>query len=429
MEEKTKNKYLIGFVGALIGAIIGALPWVLVYVFLNVIYAVLAIFIVGGSFYGYKITKAKMSKRVPIILSVCSFISITLAMLVVIPIFYIQKSSLPINFESFQYIYSIQEVSNTVLTDYVISLIFGFIVIGGIVVSLNKQIREGIKDEDMRILSKDASTEDYTKEDIDNVRKVFDKNDALDKHHTITKDLILEDLIKEFGESKGNNIFEYLKIQQIIKKRNNKYYFSEKAQNSAWYRYGFSGLKTFVIIVLLAVILASIIVFSQNYKREESQNTIDSLQFDETRLKDNVYNTEINNIKVDMPDDMAILTKDELSYYFGEAFSESYNCAASTEDFEKMVLVLIDDKSNYDNKELTSEEYIKNIILQGKDGDIKSEKIKDNEFFYIEQEYTSEYNDKNYISATYVLDTGDKFLCIGIDTPTEDTISLKDIIK
>lgn len=429
MEEKTKNKYLIGFVGALIGAIIGALPWVLVYVFLNVIYAVLAIFIVGGSFYGYKITKAKMSKRVPIILSVCSFISITLAMLVVIPMFYIQKSSLPINFESFQYIYSIQEVSNTVLTDYVISLIFGIIVIGGIVVSLNKQIREGIKDEDMRILSKDASTEDYTKEDIDNVRKVFDKNDALDKHHTITKDLILEDLIKEFGESKGNNIFEYLKIQQIIKKRNNKYYFSEKAQNSAWYRYGFSGLKTFVIIVLLAVILASIIVFSQNYKREESQNTIDSLQFDETRLKDNVYNTEINNIKVDMPDDMAILTKDELSYYFGEAFSESYNCAASTEDFEKMVLVLIDDKSNYDNKELTSEEYIKNIILQGKDGDIKSEKIKDNEFFYIEQEYTSEYNDKNYISATYVLDTGDKFLCIGIDTPTEDTISLKDIIK
>lgn len=429
MEEKTKNKYLIGFVGALIGAIIGALPWVLVYVFLNVIYAVLAIFIVGGSFYGYKITKAKMSKRVPIILSVCSFISITLAMLVVIPAFYIQRSGLPVNLESFQYIYSIQEVSNTVLTDYVISLIFGFIVIGGIVVSLNKQIREGIKDEDMRILSKDASTEDYTKEDIDNVRKVFDKNDALDKHHTITKDLILEDLIKEFGESKGNNIFEYLKIQQIIKKRNNKYYFSEKAQNSAWYRYGFSGLKTFVIIVLLAVILASIIVFSQNYKREESQNTIDSLQFDETRLKDNVYNTEINNIKVDMPDDMAILTKDELSYYFGEAFSESYNCVASTEDFEKMVLVLIDDKSNYDNKELTPEEYIKNIILQGKDGDIKSEKIKDNEFFYIEQEYTSEYNDKNYISATYVLDTGDKFLCIGIDTPTEDTISLKDIIK
>ena len=215
MEEETKNRYFIGVIGALIGAIIGSLPWVLAYVFLNVIYAVLAIFIVAGSFYGYKLTKAKMNKKIPIILSICSFISITLAMLVVIPIFYIQKSSLPINFESFQYIYSIQEVSNTVLTDYVISLIFGIIVIGGIVVSLNKQIREGIKDEDMRILSKDASTEDYTKEDIDNVRKVFDKNDALDKHHTITKDLILEDLIKEFGESKGNNIFEYLKIQQM----------------------------------------------------------------------------------------------------------------------------------------------------------------------------------------------------------------------
>ena len=238
MEEETKNRYFIGVIGALIGAIIGALPWVLAYVFLNVIYAVLAIFIVAGSFYGYKLTKAKMNKKIPIILSICSFISITLAMLVVIPMCYLVKSGLTITIENFQYIYSYQEFVNTVLTDYVISLIFGIIVIGGIIVSLNKQIREGIKDKDMRILAKDASTEDYSKDDIDKVRSIFDKNDALDKHHTITKDLVMEDLIKEFGEQKARGIFDYLKIQQIIKKKSNKYYFSEKAQNSSWYRYG-----------------------------------------------------------------------------------------------------------------------------------------------------------------------------------------------
>ena len=429
MEEETKNRYFIGVIGALIGAIIGSLPWVLAYVFLNVIYAVLAIFIVAGSFYGYKLTKAKMNKKIPIILSICSFISITLAMLVVIPMCYLVKSGLTITIENFQYIYSYQEFVNTVLTDYVISLIFGIIVIGGIIVSLNKQIREGIKDKDMRILAKDASTEDYSKDDIDKVRSIFDKNDALDKHHTITKDFVMEDLIKEFGEQKARGIFDYLKIQQIIKKKSNKYYFSEKAQNSSWYRYGFSGAKTFVIVVIVAVILASIIVFTQNYRSEEAQNTIDSLQFDESRLENNVYDVGIDDIKLDMPDDMAILTTEETEYYFGSTFSNSYDCVAATNDFEKMIIVFTDDKSNYENADLTPEEYIREYVLQNSEGEIKSEKINDNEYFYIEEQYTGSYNNKDYIATTCVVDAKDKLLCIGIDTPADDTLSLKDIIK
>ena len=393
------------------------------------IYAVLAIFIVAGSFYGYKLTKAKMNKKIPIILSICSFISITLAMLVVIPMCYLVKSGLTITIENFQYIYSYQEFVNTVLTDYVISLIFGIIVIGGIIVSLNKQIREGIKDKDMRILAKDASTEDYSKDDIDKVRSIFDKNDALDKHHTITKDLVMEDLIKEFGEQKARGIFDYLKIQQIIKKKSNKYYFSEKAQNSSWYRYGFSGAKTFVIVVIVAVILASIIVFTQNYRSEEAQNTIDSLQFDESRLENNVYDVGIDDIKLDMPDDMAILTTEETEYYFGSTFSNSYDCVAATNDFEKMIIVFTDDKSNYENADLTPEEYIREYVLQNSEGEIKSEKINDNEYFYIEEQYTGSYNNKDYIATTCVVDAKDKLLCIGIDTPADDTLSLKDIIK
>lgn len=427
--EETKNKYLIGAIGAFIGALIGALPWVLAYVFLNVIYAVLAIFIVGGSFYGYKLTKAKMSKRVPVILAICSFIAISLAMLVVIPMFYLNKSGLPINLENFQFIYSYPEFLTTVLTDYVISLTFGIIVIGGIIVSLNKQIKEGIQDKDMRILAKDASNEDYSKEDIDKVRSIFDKNDALDKHHTITKDLIMEDMIKEFGEQKGNNIFEYLKIQQIIKKKSNKYYFSEKAQNSSWYRYGFSGFKTFIIVVLVAVILASIIVFTQQYRSNEAQNTIENTVWDESRFEDNVYDTEIDNIKVDMPDDMAILTTDELNYYFGENFTALYNCVSATKDFEKMILVFTETKSNYGGNDLTAEEYIKKYVLEDTEGEVKSEKIKNKQYYYFEQKYNSEYTNKEYIATTYVYDAGDKFLCIGVDTPTDETITLKDIIK
>ena len=63
MEEQTKNKYVIGVIGALIGALIGAIPWVLMYIFANMMYALLSMLIVLCSYYGYKLTKAKIDKK------------------------------------------------------------------------------------------------------------------------------------------------------------------------------------------------------------------------------------------------------------------------------------------------------------------------------------------------------------------------------
>ena len=77
MEEEVKNKYALGVIGALVGAFVGAIPWILMYVFANMMYSILAILIVLGSFYGYKLTKAKIDKKLPVILSIASFISIT----------------------------------------------------------------------------------------------------------------------------------------------------------------------------------------------------------------------------------------------------------------------------------------------------------------------------------------------------------------
>ena len=73
MEEKVKNRYVIGTIGALIGAVIGSIPWILSYVFANMIYAILSVVIVVCAFYGYKLTKAKMDKKLPVILSIVSF--------------------------------------------------------------------------------------------------------------------------------------------------------------------------------------------------------------------------------------------------------------------------------------------------------------------------------------------------------------------
>ena len=75
MEEKVKNNYVLGVLGALIGAFVGSIPWILMYVYGNMMYSLLAILIVLCSYYGYKITKAKIDRKLPVILSITSFIA------------------------------------------------------------------------------------------------------------------------------------------------------------------------------------------------------------------------------------------------------------------------------------------------------------------------------------------------------------------
>lgn len=201
MEEKVKNRYVIGSIGALIGAVIGSIPWILSYVFANMIYAILSVVIVVCAFYGYKLTKAKMDKKLPVILSIVSFIAITVTMLVAIPLIYMAKEGVTISFETFRTIYQIEEVSSVILTDYVISLIFCTLVIGCIIYNLNKQIKHGVKD--IRIITKSVENEMFSNEDIEKAREVFERNDALSKKNPIAKELIVEDLQREFGQNKG----------------------------------------------------------------------------------------------------------------------------------------------------------------------------------------------------------------------------------
>ena len=217
MEEKVKKRYVIGTFGALIGAFIGTIPWILAYVFGDVIYALLSIVIVIGAFYGYKITKAKINKKLPIILSIVSFIAISVTMLVIIPIILMNKSNIPLTWEYFQAVYAESTISTAILKDYIISLLFCLIVIGGIIVNLNKQIKHGVADKDIKIVTQSVENDRFSKEDIDTARDIFEKNDALSKKHCITKDLIIEELQREFGTEKGKQIFEYLKIEGVIK--------------------------------------------------------------------------------------------------------------------------------------------------------------------------------------------------------------------
>ena len=425
MEEEVKNNYALGALGALVGAFIGAIPWILMYVFGNMMYSLLAILIVLCSFYGYKLTKAKIDKKVPVILSIASFISITVTMFVIIPMCLMAKEGMPISMEDFVTLYQYDEFTSAMIQDYIVALLFCLVVIGGIVYNLNKQIKEGKESKDIKLLSNDVSNEVFSNEDIEKVKAVFEKSDAMTKNHTISKELVMEELYKEFDEQKANGIFNYLKAQRIIKKKSRQYYFSEKAQKSTWHRYGITSLKTFVIVMVLAIIIAGVIIFVENDTNNDNLNELqDSALTDTTRS--NVYDVGVDNIKLEFPEDIVILTQEETAYYFGEMYASAYDCLAMSSDFSKMVMVFSDEKSNYD-VEYTAEEYLK-AALDNAEIEVKKQEISGHTFYMAEQTYEED-DGNSYVEADYVYDAGDRFICMIFDSLESDRIDVSQIIK
>ena len=420
MEENIKNNYLLGIIGALIGAFIGAIPWILMYVFGNMMYAILAILIVICSFYGYKITKAKIDKKLPIILSISSFISITVTMFIIIPICMMIQNDIEVSIETFKFIYSYNEFLTAMIGDYVISLVFCIAVISGIIINLNKQIKNGVESKEIKIISQDSRTGKYSNEDIEIVRNAFEKNDCMNKNHTITKELILEELERTFDSEKARKIFDYLKVQQIIKKKSGKYYFSEKAQKSTLYRYGITSIRTFIIVMVIAIALAILIVFTE----QKNNNNINSnlvANNENNTVKDRTYDFEVNNLKLEAPEDMYVLSDSEINTYFGSSYANTYDFIATSSDFNKIIMALKIKKTDESAKE-----YLKEVIDDDK-VEIKEEKIKDNTFYTAT--YTYEDNGKSYIAINCVYDAGDKFICMVLDSLESEQISLKDVIK
>ena len=424
MEEQVKNRYVIGTIGALIGGLIGSVPWILSYVFANMIYAILSVVIVVCAFYGYKLTKAKMDKKLPIILSVVSFIAITVTMLVAIPLIYMSKEGVTISFETFQRIYQIEEVSSVILTDYVISLIFCVLVIGCIIYNLNKQIKHGVQDKDIRIITQSVENEMFSKEDIERAREVFERNDALNKKHTITKELIVEDLQREFGNEKGSKIFEYLKIEGVIKKKSNKYYFSEKAQNSPYYRYEFTNVKIFIIVVIIAVAIAALMYFTKTYPGREDETNVNDIVQGEVISSYTIENTDIT---LEFAEDMIKLSDEQITYYFGEGYSEVYESIITSSDFEKMVMVIQNNKSGFD-EDYTARQFLEDIAAEYEEGtEVVEKEISGKTFYVLEREY--EANEGTYLEQDYIYDSGDNFVCIIFDNVKENAMNPEEIIK
>lgn len=421
MEEEVKNNYVLGVIGALIGALIGAIPWILCYVFANMIYAILSIVIVLGGFYGYKLTKAKIDKKLPIILSIVSFISITVTMFIFIPLAWMAKEEIPITMDNFMFMYQYDEFTGAIIGDYIISLLFCILVISGIIYNLNKQIKQGVDSKDIKILTQDASNDAFSKEDIEKVKNIFEKNDAMDKKHLITRELVMEDIEKEFGADKGNKIFEYLKAEKIIKKKSSKFYFSEKAQNSAFYRYGLTNLKTVGIILAIAIIAGVAIVFFQ--EREEDNSYLNAV---EDGVRASTFEIEGTDITLDFGEEMTILSNSEIVYYFGSQYANVYDCLAISEDFEKMIMVFENDKV-IEGKEYTAEEFLK-VSMNDENLEIQESEISGHKFYIVNTPYETE-DGTEYIEQTFVYDNGEKFICIIFDSLASNPLDPNTIIK
>lgn len=436
MEEQEKKRYVIGIIGALLGAFIGSIPWILAYIFGNVIYAILSIVIVIGAFYGYKITKAKIDKKLPVILSIVSFIAISVTMLIIIPIILMHKSEISLTFEFFTTLYQTEEVATALIKDYVISLLFCFIVIGGIIVNLNKQIKHGVADKDIKIVTQSVENDKFSNLDIEKARDVFENNDALSKNHTITKELIVEELQKEFGSEKGKQIFDYLKVEGVIKKKANKYYFSEKAQISPYYRYGFTNLKVFLVILIIAVVLGVVIVFYEdNYNTNNNDVTNNTNEIYLNDIESGTvitsYNIENADITLEFDQDMMQFSKDQIAQLLGEEYADMYECVISDENFERMIIVLQNSKDEFEEG-YTAKQYIEDAMAldETTEYEVKEKQIAGKTFYAVEIEYKlSEEDEESYIVNDYVYDAGDRFVCIIFENISTVEFNPEKIIK
>ena len=134
------KNYVLGVIGSIIGALIATLPWILMYIYGEMMLSLLAILIAFGAFYGYKLFKGKIDKKLPIIISVVSIIAISIATLIIIPGALLIEAGVDANIENFKILYEDSEFFSAIMKDYVVSIIFTIIGISGVVINLKKQL-------------------------------------------------------------------------------------------------------------------------------------------------------------------------------------------------------------------------------------------------------------------------------------------------
>src|SRR5699024_3651998 len=157
------------------GAIIGTIIFILISIMVSSIFTLLAILTVVGGFYGYKLTKAKIDKKLPIIIAIISFICITIAVLVIIPMGLLLNQGTQLSMDNLMALYQVNDNREIIFNSYAMSLLVGLIVVVVIIVNLNKQLKNNVAQEQIKIIAPDASNKVFSNEDINQVKKLFEE--------------------------------------------------------------------------------------------------------------------------------------------------------------------------------------------------------------------------------------------------------------
>ena len=132
--------YVKGIIGGILGGLVASIPWILIYIYGNMILSVLAFIIAFGVNYGYRLLKGKVDKHLPLIITITSIAIVVVVTTVIIPLLLLQKEGYYANFYNLQLLYSDSTYVRAVLKDLVISVIFTFLGISGIVRQIKDEV-------------------------------------------------------------------------------------------------------------------------------------------------------------------------------------------------------------------------------------------------------------------------------------------------
>ena len=260
--KEISGSYITGIIGAIIGGAIGAVPWIIAYIYGNMMIALLAILIAGGAYYGYKICKGKITKKVTIIITIISIIIVALVTLLIIPVILIHTEGMNTNMATIQYLYKDEEFTSAIIRDTLIAIVFTAVGVAVVNSSIKKDLEEGVT-------NKEQTPEEFAKEKqeaISKIKPIFEKYNAVSKEHTIDKIELEAELELNKIDKK---LLETLQSVEIVKKEKGKFYYNAENENkeiTPKKKMSKSNIIAIVVAVIAIIAVVAIIIYGYNQK-------------------------------------------------------------------------------------------------------------------------------------------------------------------
>lgn len=327
------NQKVKGIIGALLGALIFSIPWVIVYVYLNYILSILALLIAYGSLLFYKKFGGIITKKTSVLITISSLLAITVSTFLIMPILLIAKEGNGLDLSYLEVLYASKEFTSALTHDYIISVIFTFLGIGGIIANINKEAYTNKID-----TSNANSEEDITKatleEQIKYIEKIYEKYDAFSKEKAVPSNVITLDL-----SNKVSLFYKMKKLGYIVTSSFNKTYFDKDALDNpvkAKRNAKNNTLKPALLTVLLVIILGFVLIIVS----PEEDNDIDP----DNNITEKLY--IYGNISLTLPNTF----KEDTNYTDYKTYSNY--------DLNSYVFQIMLDENTYSKEEYTtSKEY------------------------------------------------------------------------